>query len=90
MRGLNKQMSASREKKARQEQVTTCFTDARTQREREEQAKARRSNIMYIAIAVVFVLVAIVVIVANSKVIERNVRVVTIARANYAEAAMDY
>ena len=83
-------MSASREKKARQEQVTTGFTDARTQREREEQAKARRSNIMYIAIAVVFVLVAIVVIVANSKVIERNAKAVTIGNETYTAADVDY
>ena len=83
-------MSASREKKARQEQVSTGFTDARTQREREEQAKARRSNIMYIAIAVVFVLVAIVVIVANSKVIERNAKAVTIGSETYTAADVDY
>ena len=83
-------MSASREKKARQEQVTTGFTDARTQREREEQAKARRSNIMYIAIAVVFVLVAIVVIVANSKVIERGAKAVTIGSETYTAADVDY
>ena len=83
-------MSASREKKARQEQVTTGLTDARTQREREEQAKARRSNIMYIAIAVVFVLVAIVVIVANSKVIERNAKAVTIGSETYTAADVDY
>ena len=83
-------MSASREKKARQEQVTTGFTDARTQREREEQAMARRSNIMYIAIAVVFVLVAIVVIVANSKVIERNAKAVTIGNETYTAADVDY
>ena len=48
-------MSASREKKARQEQVSTGFVDARTQREREEKAKARRSNIMYTVIAIAFV-----------------------------------
>ena len=83
-------MSASREKKARQEQVTTGLTDARTQREREEQAKARRSNIMYIAIAVVFVLVAVVVIVANSKVIERNAKAVTIGSETYTAADVDY
>ena len=83
-------MSASREKKARQEQVTTGLTDVRTQREREEQAKARRSNIMYIAIAVVFVLVAIVVIVANSKVIERNAKAVTIGSETYTAADVDY
>ena len=83
-------MSASREKKARQEQVSTGFVDARTQREREEQAKARRSNIMYTVIAIVFVVVAAVVIVANSKVIERNAKAVTVGSETYTAADVDY
>ena len=83
-------MSASREKKARQEQVSTGFVDARTQREREEQAKARRSNIMYTVIAIVFVVVAAVVIVANSKVIERSAKAVTIGSETYTAADVDY
>ena len=83
-------MSASREKKARQEQVSTGFVDARTQREREEQAKARRSNIMYTVIAIVFVVVAAVVIVANSKVIERSAKAVTVGSETYTAADVDY
>ena len=83
-------MSASREKKARQEQVSTGFVDARTQREREEQAKARRSNIMYTVIAIAFVVVAAVVIVANSKVIERGAKAVTIGSETYTAADVDY
>ena len=83
-------MSASREKKARQEQVSTGFVDARTQREREEKAKARRSNIMYTVIAIAFVVVAAVVIVANSKVIERGAKAVTIGSETYTAADVDY
>ena len=83
-------MSASREKKARQEQVSTGFVDARTQREREENAKARRSNIMYTVIAIAFVVVAAVVIVANSKVIERGAKAVTIGSETYTAADVDY
>lgn len=83
-------MSASREKKARQEQVSTGFVDARTQREREEKAKVRRSNIMYTVIAIAFVVVAAVVIVANSKVIERGAKAVTIGSETYTAADVDY
>ena len=55
MRGLNKQMSASREKKSRQENLAGGYVDPRTKREKDEQAKDRRSNALYIAIAVIFV-----------------------------------
>ncbi len=83
-------MSASKKKLTRKELESTGFVDARTQREREEQAKAHRSNVMYTVIAVVFVLVAAVVIVANSKVIERNAKAVTIGSETYTAADVDY
>jgi len=83
-------MSASREKKTRQEQVASGYVDPKIKREQEEKAKARRSNIMYIAIAVAFVLVAFVVIVANSKVIERNADAVTIGDETYTAADVSY
>ena len=55
-------MSASREKKSRQESLAGGYVDPRTKREKDEQAKDRRSNALYIAIAVIFVIVGIVVI----------------------------
>ena len=83
-------MSASKKKLARKELESTGFVDARTQREREEKAKAHRSNVMYTVIAVAFVLVAAVVIVANSKVIERSAKAVTIGNETYTAADVDY
>ena len=76
-------MSASREKKSRQESLAGGYVDPRTKREKDEQAKDRRSNALYIAIAVIFVIVGIVVTVANSKVIERNADAVTIGNHEF-------
>ena len=76
-------MSASREKKSRQENLAGGYVDSRTKREKDEQAKDRRSNALYIAIAVIFVIVGIVVTVANSKVIERSADAVTIGNHEF-------
>ena len=83
-------MSASREKKSRQENLAGGYVDPRTKREKDEQAKDRRSNALYIAIAVIFVIVGIVVTVANSKVIERNADAVTIGNETYTAADVSY
>ena len=83
-------MSASREKKSRQESLAGGYVDPRTKREKDEQAKDRRSNALYIAIAVIFVIVGIVVTVANSKVIERNAFDVTTANETYTAADVSY
>lgn len=83
-------MSASREKKSRQENLAGGYVDPRTKREKDEQAKDRRSNALYIAIAVIFVIVGIVVTVANSKVIERNADAVTVGDETYTAADVSY
>lgn len=72
-------MSASREKKARQEQLTNGYVDPKAKRAQEEKAMQRRSSILYISVAVAFVIVAIIVVIANSKVIQRNADAVTMA-----------
>ena len=83
-------MSASREKKSRQENLAGGYVDPRTKREKDEQAKDRRSNALYIAIAVIFVIVGIVVTVANSKVIERSADAVTVGDETYTAADVSY
>lgn len=77
-------------KKSRQESLAGGYVDPRTKREKDEQAKDRRSNALYIAIAVIFVIVGIVVTVANSKVIERNADAVTIGNETYTAADVSY
>ena len=83
-------MSASREKKSRQENLAGGYVDPRTKREKDVQATDRRSNALYIAIAVIFVIVGIVVTVANSKVIERSADAVTIGNETYTAADVSY
>ena len=51
-------MSASREKKARQEFNASGAVDPKAARQAEERAKQRRNNRLYGGIAIVFVLVA--------------------------------
>ena len=53
-------MSASREKKARQELNESGYVDPRKAREAEEKAKERRSTRIYTAIIVAFVLLGVV------------------------------
>ena len=83
-------MSASREKKSRQESLAGGYVDPRTKREKDEQAKDRRTNALYIAVAVIFVIVGIVVTVANSKVIERKADALTIGNETYTAADVSY
>ena len=51
-------MSASREKKNRQEVAASGFVDPKTARQAQEQAKERRSNRLYAIIAIAFVAVS--------------------------------
>ena len=55
-------MSASREKKTRQDLAAQGITDPKLIREAEERAKARKTNTLYGIIAAVFVVVAAVVL----------------------------
>lgn len=48
-------MSASREKKSRQELNASGYVDPKVTRAAEEKAKARRSNLIYALIGVAFV-----------------------------------
>ena len=83
-------MSASREKKSRQENLAGGYVDPRTTREKDEQAKDRRSNALYIAIAVIFVIVGIVVTVSNSKVIDLFFYYDTLCNEIYTAADVSY
>ena len=53
-------MSASREKKTRQDLAKTDWTDPKTAREAQQHKAEKRSNMVYAAIAVVFVVIAVV------------------------------
>ena len=83
-------MSASREKKVRQEQVASGYVNPRTQKEEQERKADRRSRILYTTIAVVFVIVAVAVITWNSGVIQKNATAVTIDGEKYTAADVSY
>lgn len=83
-------MSASREKKNRQNFAASGAVDPKVVREAEERAKQRRSNWLYGSIAVVFVLVAAFLLVWNSNVIQRGTTAVTVEGESYSAAEVGY
>ena len=83
-------MSASREKKNRQELAASGIPDVKDIRAAEEKAKQRRSNWLYGSIAVVFVLVAAALLIWNSNVIQRNSTAVSVDGEKYSAAEVDY
>ena len=83
-------MSASREKKIRQDLAAQGVTDPKKIREAEEKAKARKTNILYGVIAGVFVLVAAALLVWNSGVLQRSAAAVTINGEKYTAGQVDY
>ena len=82
-------MSASREKKKRQENGAV---DPKTARQAEQRAAEKKSNILYGTLAVVFVVVAVLLVVYNSGIIQRNQTAVIIdgQKHNVAETAFYY
>lgn len=83
-------MSASREKKKRQEFLASGAVDPKAAREAEQKAAERRSTILYSTLAVVFVVVAVFLLVYNSGVIQRNKTAVTIDGEKYSVADVSF
>ena len=81
-------MSASRERKKRQEFIAGGGTDPKAVREAERKAKERKSNILYGTIGAVFVLVAAFLVIYNSGILQRSATAVTIDGVDY--SAADY
>lgn len=76
-------MSASREKKKRQETMSSGVVDAKAARAAEQKAAERKSNILYGTVAVAFIVVAVVLLVYNSGIIQRSQTAVTIDGQKY-------
>ena len=83
-------MSASREKKKRQELLANGTADPRAAREAEQRSATRKANILYGSLAAVFVVVAIFLVVFNSGIIERNKTALTIDGEQYTVAQAAY
>ncbi len=76
-------MSASREKKKRQEFIAGGGVDPKAAREAEQKAAERKSTILYRVIFIAFVVLAIFLWVFNSGIIQRNKTAVTIDGEKY-------
>lgn len=83
-------MSASREKKNRQELFASGTVDPKTARQQKEEAEQRRTNRRYAAIAIIFVIVAALLLVWNSGIIQRKATALTVDGVNYTAADVDY
>ena len=83
-------MSASREKKNRQDLASQGIKDPKAIREAEEKAAQRKANRLYGGIAVLFVVVAVVLLLVNAGVFYRDPDAVTIGGENYSAAQVNY
>ena len=88
-RGLNETVSASREKKTRQDEVAQGPT-SREQKRQQEAKEARRSTILYTVVGVVCAVLAVAVIVWNSGVLARTMTAVTINGEKYTAVDVQY
>lgn len=79
-------MSASREKKSRQELNGTGWSDPKTAREKQQRKEEKRSSILYGVIAAVFIVVAVTVIIWKSNVIQKTAAAATIDGEKYTAA----
>lgn len=83
-------MSASREKKNRQEKAAQGYVDPKVIREAEEKAAQKKSKMLYGIIAALFVIVAVVCLVINSGVLQRNAKAVSINGEEFTAAELSY
>ena len=83
-------MSASREKKIRQELAAQGIPDIKEIRAAEARAQQRRSNILYGSIATAFVLVAAILLIWNSNIIQRNSTAISVDGVKYSASEVSY
>ncbi len=83
-------MSASREKKNRQELAGSGWSDPRTAREAQQRKEQKRSSILYGAIAAVFVVVAVITLVWKSNIIQKTATAAVIDGEKYTAADVTF
>ena len=76
-------MSASREKKARQQLNASGYVDPKAIKAEEERKATKRANTLYAILGVAFVLVAVFTFVWNSGMMQRGATAATIDGKNY-------
>ena len=90
LRGLKQQMSASREKKSRQQLAGTDYVDPKVTREQEQRQAEKRSNRLYLTIAAIFVVIAVISIAWKSNVFQKKSTALTIGDQKYTAAEVNY
>ena len=83
-------MSASREKKKRQEYFAGGGVDPKAARLAEQKAAEKKAKILYSSLAILFVVVAVFLLVYNSGIIQRSQTAVTIDGEKYTVADAAY
>lgn len=83
-------MSASREKKARQQLNASGYVDPKAIKAEEARKATKRANTLYAIIAVAFVLVAVFTFVWNSGVLQHKATAATIDGENYTVEEVGY
>ena len=83
-------MSASREKKNRQELANSGHIDPKSVREAEQRAKEKRSRILYGVIAAAFVVALAATVVWRSNIIQKKATAVTIDGEAYTAAEVGF
>ena len=83
-------MSASREKKNRQELAAQGHVDPRVEREAKEAKERKKNKLLYGGIAVLFVIVAAVVLLYNSGIFQRGSTALTVDGKDFTPAQVDY
>ena len=83
-------MSASREKKNRQELAAQGHVDPKAERAAKEAAEQKKSRRLYGGIAVLFVIVAAVVLLYNSGIFQRRATAVTVDGKDFTAAEVEY
>lgn len=83
-------MSASREKKKRQDLFAGGGVDPKAARAAEQKAAEKKAKILYSTLAIVFVVVAVFLVVYNSGILERSRTALTIDGEKYTVAEVSY
>ena len=83
-------MSASREKKNRQELAAQGHVDPRVERQQKEAAERKKNKLIYGGVAVLFVIVAAVVLLYNSGIFQRSAVALTVDGKDFTATEVDY
>ena len=83
-------MSASREKKTRQELNSSGWADPKNAREAKQRKEERRTNLLYGIIGVVFLLVAIAAVVWRTNIIPKTLTAATVNGEKYTAAEVNF